>query len=277
MRLFIKNRYGVDLAVQTDEPASNPRGLAFIAHGQAGFIEQPHIQALTEAFLDQGYRAIRWDAANSIGDSGGRIEECTMTSYYEDLEDVVTWAQKQSWFVEPFLLCGHSMGGFICTHYAAQHPHLVRALVPVSTGISGALFRQTCSQSDLINWEQSGFAVRESKSKPGVIVRIPWKFVEDYDTYDLLQEASHLTMPTLLLVGDQDTTTPLAHQQMLFDAVASSDKRLKIIRNADHNFRSEELLAEVKNVVSNWVEALPDSGRCSAQQRIHERGGLEGS
>src|SRR5581483_9228814 len=131
-RLSIKNRHGLKLVIQVDVP-KHPVSLAFIAHGQGGFIEQKHIQAFTEAFLENDFRVVRFDATNSIGESGGKMENVTTTNYIEDLEDVINWARKQPWFQAPFALAGHSMGGMSTALYAESHPDEVLCLAPISS------------------------------------------------------------------------------------------------------------------------------------------------
>src|SRR5260221_6400320 len=99
-KVFIKNRKGQKIAVIVEQPNGQTKGLAFVMHGLGGFKEQPHIQVMAEAFLDNGYRVVRFDATNSFGESEGKYEDATTTNYYEDLEDVINWSKKQSWYIQ---------------------------------------------------------------------------------------------------------------------------------------------------------------------------------
>ena len=58
-KLFINNRKGQKVAVVV-EGEENKKGLAFVIHGLGGFKEQPHVQAMTEAFLENGCTAVRF-------------------------------------------------------------------------------------------------------------------------------------------------------------------------------------------------------------------------
>src|SRR4030043_238729 len=84
-KLSIRNKNGQNLVVLL-EKIDNSKGLVFIAHGLGGFKEQRHKQIFPEAFREKGFTVVRWDAANTIGESGGKMEDATVTSYYEDLE-----------------------------------------------------------------------------------------------------------------------------------------------------------------------------------------------
>src|SRR3972149_12202676 len=93
-KLFIKNRKGQKIAVLIEKP-ENPKGLAFVMHGLGGFKEQPHIPTFAEVFLENNYTVVRFDTTNSIGESEGKMEDVTITSFSEDLEDVISWAKSQ--------------------------------------------------------------------------------------------------------------------------------------------------------------------------------------
>src|SRR4051812_38165165 len=102
-RLSIKNRHGLKLVIQVDTP-DDPKNLVFIEPGQSGTIDQKHITAFAEAFLENGFRVVRFDPTNSIGESGGDLMNVTYENYVEDLEDVINWARSQFWFKKPFAL-----------------------------------------------------------------------------------------------------------------------------------------------------------------------------
>src|SRR5690606_4155772 len=94
------------------ENKDNSSNLAFVMHGLGGNKEHGHIRAMSEAFLENDYTVVTWDAVHTFGESqGGLYEDATITNYHSDLEDVIAWAKQQSWYVEPFVLCGHSLGG----------------------------------------------------------------------------------------------------------------------------------------------------------------------
>jgi len=154
-RLAIKNRHGLKLVIQVDEPAE-PKHLVFIAHGQGGFIEQVHITAFAEAFLANNYRVVRFDATHAIGASGGDLEDVTYDSYIEDLEDVINWARAQDWFQQPFALCGHSMGAQSTAWYAEHHPEEISLLAPIAPTINFDLWMKTIAPDYVSKWQQLG-------------------------------------------------------------------------------------------------------------------------
>lgn len=224
-------------------------------HGLGGSKEQAHLAAIGEAFKEHQFTVIRFDATNACGESDGLYEEATVTNYLSDLEDVIAWAREQRWFQQPFALAGHSLGGTCIALYAESHPADILALAPVSPVISGNLSVEAHEQfnpGEIQRWRATGWQERKSTSKPGLIRRLPWSHMEDRLKYDLLPKAGELTMPTLLIVGSDDKSTPPAHINQLYDAIAGV-KELHIIDGAPHMFKTPEHLREIKELLSKWI------------------------
>jgi len=256
-RFKIKNRHGLKLVIQVDT-LDNHKYLVFIAHGQGGFIEQRHIQAFADAFLENNFRVVRFDATNSIGESGGKMEDVTTTNYLEDLEDIIAWAKQQKWYQEPFALCGHSMGGMTTALYASSHPNEVKLLAPFAAVMNYELNMATRDPKLVKKWQEDGYFESPSYSKPGVIKKIGWGYAEDLKKYDLLIVANKLTMPVFLAVGENDYGTPYAQQKKFLDKIPHENKKLILVSGVDHNYRAPdgnyEKLPKLKESLSSWLK-----------------------
>jgi pimeloyl-ACP methyl ester carboxylesterase len=213
---------------------------------------------VADAFQESGYTTIRFDTTNALGESDGDYADATTTNYYEDLDDVIRWAAGQGWYQEPFVLAGHSLGGLSTALFAERHPEKVKAVAPISTVVSGTLSVEVHKRFDsegFSRWEKTGWVEEESRSKPGVIKRLKWSHIADRLLYDLLQEADKLTMPVLLIVGENDTSTPLEHQKILYDALPGP-KELHVIKGSPHTFREQKHLEEIKQILKQWIAKL---------------------
>lgn len=256
MKTYIQNREGNKLCVVVEGPETAGK-LAFVMHGLGGTKDQAHIRAMVEAFLETGYTVVSFDAGHTFGESEGEYEDATITNYYTDLKDVIKWAAKQPWFVEPFVLCGHSLGGISVTLFAEKYPHQIRGLAPISTLVSGKtsfeahdMFPQLES---LDEWRRDG--IRVTQSRDGREKRLKWSHMEDRLKYDVLPEVHTLTMPVLLVVGERDERTPLVHQQLLYDKLPGK-KELHVIDGAEHSFVQQHEQKELKEIVKAWANTL---------------------
>ncbi|PJA84158.1 MAG: hypothetical protein CO145_02055 [Candidatus Nealsonbacteria bacterium CG_4_9_14_3_um_filter_37_13] len=256
MKQFIQNRKGQKMAVVIEE-SKNQKGLAFMMHGLGGFKEQPHIKTIANAFKKKGYTVVRFDTTNTFGESDGKYENATTTNYYEDLEDVISWAKSQNWYQEPFCLAGHSLGSLCIVLYTESYPNKVKALAPISTVISGKLnLKAPCySKEKIEEWKKTGWRIERSTTRPYVIKRLPWSHMEDRLKYDILERVDKLTMPVLLIVGEKDNSCPPKHQKILYDKLPKK-KELHIIKDAPHTFSKEAHLKEIKDIFLKWINSL---------------------
>jgi len=252
-KLKIQNRKGENIVVLLENP-KNPKGLAIVMHGLGGNKEETHISTFAKSFKDRNFSVVRFDTTNTFGESDGKYENATVTNYYEDLEDLIKWAKLQSWYQEPFFLVGHSLGGLSVILYAQKHPSEIKGLAPISTVISGKLSLETPEYINTWkNWKESGWKEELSESKPGLIKKLKWSHMEDRLKYDVLPDANKLTMPVLMIVGENDFSTPYNHQKLLFDKLPGK-KEIHLIKTAPHTFRKLSQLMEIKQIFLSWID-----------------------
>jgi len=250
---FIKNRKGKKIAVTADL-VSDQKGLAFVIHGLGGFKQQPQIQTIAAAFKDNGYSVVLFDSTNSIGESDGKLEDATVQGYYEDLEDVISWSATQPWYQEPFCLSGHSLGGYGSFLFATRNPEKVLAIAPIQPFISGQLSFESTPKNELEDWQRTGWQIKESRSRPGLIKKLPWSHMQVRLNHDLLKEdLDKLKMPILIVAGDLDQSTPAEQQRILYDRLPDK-KELFVVKGAPHGFFSQEHLDELYKILDHWIK-----------------------
>ena len=119
------------------------KDLVIIVHGLGGFKEQPHIQLMADVFKRHNYTVLIYDACYSIGESSGSLLNATLTRHYQCLNNVIKWTKQQSWYKQPFILVGHSLGSAACILYAEKNPNDIKAIAPTSAFISGKEFKKS--------------------------------------------------------------------------------------------------------------------------------------
>jgi len=254
----ITNRAGLKIVMVIESQDDTADKLAFVAHGQKGSKDQPHIQAFARAFLDNGYIVVRFDATHSVGESEGDLFDVTYDTYISDLEDVIEWARTQDWFKQPFALSGHSMGAQSTAWYAEHHPEEVSLLATMAPVINYELLSSTMDPNEFELYKQRGYKESPSSSRPGVVHKIGWAFQESLKKFDLLPLAHNLTMPVLDIVGSQDEPCPPAHQELLMQKIPG-EKELIVVDGLQHSYRNaktdqiDDGLAKVETEMTTWV------------------------
>ncbi len=251
----IKNRKNKNLAIWV-ENEQGKNGLVFIAHGLSSTHDQAHLQKYAESFLENDFIVVRHDATNSLGQSDGKLEDATLTSYYEDFEDMIAWASSQSWYQEPFVVAGHSLGGACNLMFAYKYPEKIKALAPTSAFLNGEVTLKAYSKELMEKWKKDGYRLEESKSRPGVIKKFNWTLAEDWQKYNLMNKANLIKAPILLIVGEKDILTPLYSQQDFYNKVSSTKKELHIIKGSEHTYMAKEHLDEVKDIFLEWIKKV---------------------
>jgi pimeloyl-ACP methyl ester carboxylesterase len=166
----------------------------------------------------------------------------------QDIQGCARWikAALQELKVLNPIVIGHSMGGAITMELALRNPDLPRALVLVSTGarlkvlpaILDALTKDFPQAVALIcklsfapdvRPEILKTAVQEMQKNTADIL------ISDFTAcgrFDFMEEVQAITVPTLVICGDQDSLTPIKYSQYLADKIAGAS--LAIIEGAGH-------------------------------------------
>jgi putative redox protein len=250
----IKNRKSLEIVGILSIP-ENPKGLAFTLHGLGAFKEHSNTLVMAETFFSESYTVVNFDTTNSIGESEGKYEDATAQNHYEDLVDVITWAKKQTWYQEPFLLSGESLGGYASIRYAEESPLEVKGVFTLAPFIAGELSlknKEISHPEHIKAWKETGWFEEKGTSKPGVIKRLPWSHMEEKLKHDIRPDASKLIMPVCLVVGENDHPET---QKILYELIPNK-KELNIIADASHVLRTPEHLDELKNILKKWLEKM---------------------
>lgn len=229
----------------------NERGLVFTMHGLGAGQDDIHMDFFRKVLQENGFTVVSFNTEHTFPGAARGILKATATNYYEDLQDVISWASGQDWYEEPFWLLGHSLGALCVSVFAARFPDKVKALIAASVLVSAELFKKDLTQKDIDAWAKAGILIGPSTSDiSGPINR---DMASDIEGYDLIKEAPHLDMPVMLIVGENDDITKLKHHKILFEELPGK-KELRIIKGAEHVFNSKEEFSQIRFFMEKFLQ-----------------------
>jgi dipeptidyl aminopeptidase/acylaminoacyl peptidase len=253
-KLELKNRKDQKIVGVLEKPEGKIKGTCVVQHGWGGNRNKLTVQAIKNAFLESGFQTFNFDTTNSFGESDGDFEKSTLGLFYEDLEDVVKWAQEQECFIGPLALTGHSKGGYSILKYAEEYPKEVSYVVPIAPVVSGKLSFEKYEKNnpeELEKWKKE--CVRVRVGKEGNVRKEHYFQFEERLNHDLIPKAYKLLMPVLIIVGSEDDSCPLEHQQILFNAIPDGNKALEVIEGAPHSYNETSEQEKCKSLIKEWL------------------------
>lgn len=182
--------------------------------------------------------------------------------------------------LESFYLLGHSFGGWVAAAYTLKYPEFVRGLILAApAGIRDDSFcgrydhlRPILWQTPVIDWAlQLIRPIVEQTGQANTIAQIAWmrrelnaqpaarSFLVDRlrpeDAIDTVEKEIHrITVPTLVITGDQDETIPLWHSETYAREIPNA--KLSILKDADHSL-PQKYSDKLTSLISEWC--LPHS------------------
>ena len=205
------------------------RGTVIYLHGSAD--NRTSGLFVAERFTRRGYDVIVYDS-RAHGESEG--EACTY-GYYEkqDLRRVIDTVEPG-----PVAVIGVSLGGAVALQAAAADAR-IRTVIAVSTfsdlrTVAAERAPRIASKDDI----EAAFRLAEATAHFQV------------DGVSPVASARGITVPVLLVHGEDDHETPAAHSQRVFAALPGP-RRLLLVPGAGHN---DALRAEVWTAIEAWID-----------------------
>lgn len=174
------------------------------------------------------------------GKSGGEGEE-EIERYAEHLHSFL-----KAMNIQEVYLVGHSMGGAITQKTALSHPEVIKGIVLVGTGAKLKVFPMIL-EGIKKNFEETVQKITQfaySRKAPEDLIRRgisdlmqcrPNVLYGDFlacDRFDVMNEVEKISLPTLILCGNEDELTPGKFSQFLHNRIKGS--KLEILSGAGH-------------------------------------------
>jgi acylglycerol lipase len=254
-------------------PEGEPRAVLLIVHGLAE--HSGRYMNLVNRFVPQGFAVYGIDHLGHGRSEGRRLALERFADYTEPLK--VFSAMVRCWQPgRPVFLVGHSMGGLIgATYLLTNQEELAGAIlsgpaimapghIPAMTIFAGRLLSVLFPSVGIVE----RLTAEEICRDPAVVAA----YIADPLVYQgkitarlgaemlgamehIRKEAGRIRLPLLIVQGEADRLVNPAGAQVLFDGVASPDKRLIVYEGFYHEVFNEPEHDRVLSDVERWLEA----------------------
>ncbi|MDQ0496513.1 alpha/beta hydrolase family protein [Paenibacillus brasilensis] len=186
---------------------------------------------LARRLCAEGYVVVRFDYIGS-GESEGEFETDTYFSgWIKDAQSILAWTKTlENIDLDRIGIIGHSMGGAMATHLLSFEKTLksICTLSPMSyleenlkKVIGPSLWEDLLSGQSVHNFNGSGYSLSP-------------RFAQDLKQYNLLESASKISQPFLILHGKNDRAVPYENSYDLERTLLSPTKLLEVLENGGH-------------------------------------------
>ena len=177
--------------------------LLILIHGLTGHMEEPHLIALKNALLAEGFGVLRAEMYGH-GSSGGRFFDHDLYRWIDNVLAVIDYARKIEG-VSDLYLAGHSQGGLTVMMAAGMKREQLKGLIALSPAVmipddarNGILLEHTFDK-DLV---PESIQLDEDHVLSGNYLRIAQSIYPE-------QVAPNYKGPVLVIQGEADETVPV--------------------------------------------------------------------
>jgi uncharacterized protein len=202
------------------------------------------IRRICSDLSKDGFTVLRFDFSGN-GQSQGVFEQSTWSKQILEMEAAVNLMKDQG--ADWIGLIGHSLGAAIALLTARQNDSIA-AVCRVAGRISPSrpnYFLTPPQQQILAATGQVEFSSR------GRQLNIKREFFDDAETHDLIAATRSLSIPMLVVHGDQDDVIPVSEAYL---AHKTNPQRVELIvvDGGDHMFSRPEHQVQVGRTVADW-------------------------
>lgn len=203
--------------------------------------------AICEGLTRQGMITLRIDLTNNRGEADGVFDKMTLTGEVEDAEDALNYLLNHADVDTARIgVSGHSFGGLVAALLAVRDRR-IRAVAPLSPVFDMRQRLQEVLGADgLARWREQGYRDLGGGMRQG------YQFWEDLQRWEITKEVSQIRVPFLVVMGDGTNELPLAHGEAYLAHIAGNNKRLEIVKGADHTYTDSAHLHQVVSVTAAW-------------------------
>jgi esterase/lipase len=172
---------------------------------------------------------LRFDFSG-CGDSEGEFEEMRISKQVEELKAAYKRLIKEKGINKNKIgIFAHSLGTVITVLFQQKYQKAKCLVLAAPAFDQESLIKRWYTQEQIKEWKKKGYLDTPK-------FRIGLGYLEE--ARDYTEILSEIKIPTLILHGKEDEDIPENFAKSTFLKIGSNEKKLKIIKGADHHFES---------------------------------------
>lgn len=262
---FLKQQFESELFYQFWIPEGEPSASILIVHGLTG--HSGRYEQLVSSFTESGYAIFGIDLPGHGRSSGEKVYVNNFKTYVSVIKEAV-YRIKRLYPKRPLFLLGHSMGGLITTEYLTQENEQIAGAILSCPSIKTTkpVSRIKYLLSLFLSIVYPKFHIQKlntsnckslcESSDPYVYrgritARLSVEILKAMKR--VLQNASQISTPLLILQSTNDLLVSPEGAQNLFQRISSEDKTIKMYTTQSHEMLSSKQNSTVYADLTRWL------------------------
>jgi esterase/lipase len=241
IKQIIKNFNNEKLVCEVNLPSvvDNKLPVVIILHAITGKKENRTINYLAKNLPESGYITLQFDFSGH-GESEGKLSESTISKQLEDIKLVIKDIKNVDF--TRIVLIGNSFSVITALAFAKNNEN-VKGIIMLG---GRAKYMDYINNLEKINGKYRLF---ENEF-------IDEDFVKDYKKYNPLNIIENLTIPTLIVQGENDEIIPVTDAKLFYEKSPAKIKSLKIIKGSDHRFSDIKFKVKILDEIKEFLDRV---------------------
>ncbi|MCB0089699.1 MAG: lysophospholipase [Caldilineaceae bacterium] len=261
----------LSLFCQNWRPDTTPKGVFVLVPGLGEHSDR--YTQLVPSLVEHGYWVYSYDTRGHGRSAGKRGHIDSWSDYRQDLGCFLDYVRQKTGFPKPFLY-GHSLGGLMVLDYVLHDESGLRGVIASAPAVDATAqpaafitllkgLNKVAPSLQLTSPLKTGGLSRVDgveeayRTDPLVHHKVTPRFaVESLRAIDWVQaHAGRLTLPILMLHGEEDTIVDIQGTRRFFAHLTAADKTLVTYPGGRHESHNDIQHAEVAEQIVDWLEA----------------------
>jgi esterase/lipase len=244
--VIFKNENGEKLFGILSLPEKRGKFPAVImVHGFARTKSERKFVELARELAKNEIASLRFDFSG-CGDSEGKFEEMRISKQVKELKAAYERLIKEKAIDKNRIgIFAHSLGTVIAAIFQQKYQKAKCLVLAAPAFDQEKLIKKWYTEDQLKEWKRKGYLDTPK-------FRIGLGYLEE--ARDYTEILSEIKIPTLILHGKEDEDIPEKFARKAFSKIVTKEKRIKIIKGADHHFESYLTRQKLIVLSKNWFK-----------------------